>query len=82
MGGLVCAIPKHAILRFDGIPEGHNKLKEFDSQLRRCFEQPQIVEAVANTGRGEEAYHILEKQEWGSKDRSDLYEILNQAVYE
>lgn len=82
MGGIVCAIPKHAILRFSEIPNRRRDLVEFDSQLRRCFEQPQIVQAVADSDMGEEAYEILElpDAEFTVEKRARLYEILQEAT--
>jgi len=80
MGGIVCWIPKLAILRFDGIPTHRKDLKEFDEQIRACYSQSEIVQGVFASGRAHEACDILAKQEWSTAERATVYEIL-QALY-
>lgn len=76
MGGIVCAIPHKAILRFDEVPSDRRKITQFDAQLRRCFEQPQIVEGIDAAGHGYKACELLELRGWDDKHRNALLQML------
>jgi hypothetical protein len=77
MGGIVCEIPKSAILRFDGVPADRRKLAKFDEQLRQCYAQPQIVQGIADAGHGYRVCKLLSKTRgWDDGERQDLYGML------
>lgn len=82
MGGLACAIPRQAVLRFEHVPTGHKNEKEFDEQVRELYANSIISTAVATeTTRGQEACDILGKDKFTHADRVALFEIV-ESLYE
>lgn len=81
MGGLACWIPKLAILRYDAVPAKRSELKAFDTQMRQCCAQTDIVKGILDAGKAELACEILGKESWSPDDRAQLFEII-QDLYE
>ena len=81
MGGIICSIPRNALLPGDGIPKRPSELIEFDQRMRLCFAQPQIVQGIADAGKGDAACALLRKTQWTGADRVALYDMLD-ALYE
>lgn len=83
MGGLVCAIPHRAILRFERVPSAPVQAKRFDEQMRELYANPVIATAVATeTQRGEEACAVLRKSQFTHDDRQVLLAIIDSLYYE
>lgn len=82
MGGIVCAIPRQALLRFESVPTSRKELREFDEQIRTLYSNPVIANSVATeTARGQEACDILGKDEFTHTDRTTLFGIV-ESLYE
>lgn len=81
MGGIVCAIPRNAILRYEEVPTSYFGKVQFDSQMRACYAQSDIAQGVAEAGLGHAACDILAKEDWTQKDRQRLLDIL-EGLYE
>lgn len=83
MGGIVCAIPRKAKLRFESVPTSHKEAREFDEQIRELYANPIIANAVATeTTRGQEACDLLGKEEdFTHADRVALFDIV-ESLYE
>lgn len=82
MGGLVCAIRRNAILRFEEVPNKPKDIVKFDEQMRALFTAPSIAEAVeADTTRGQEVCDILSKHEFSHADRVALLGVV-ESLYE
>lgn len=79
MGGVACALPRHALLLFDEVPTKKSDLKQFDEQIRQCYANTLIVQGVIEDfgdAIGVEAYKILALDSWTTADRERLLEIL------
>lgn len=82
MGGLICAIPRQALLKFEAVPTTRHGQKEFDAQVRELYANPVIANAVATeTTRGQEACDILGKEDFDHADRQALLDIV-ESLYE
>lgn len=80
MGGVACALPRHALLRFEEVPTHKSDLKEFDAQIRLLYANPLIVQGVIDhwgEAVGVEAYKILELESWSKADRQRLLDIVD-----
>ena len=82
MGGLVCAVHRNAILRFEEVPTKHREVVEFDQQMRDLLNVTTIAEAVVNeTQKGQEVCDILAKHEFSHVDRTTLLAVV-EGLYE
>lgn len=82
MGGLVCAIHRNAVLRFEEVPTNPAQIVKFDAQMRELYNSPTIAESiVAETDVGEEVCTVLSKHEWSHADRQMLLTTI-EALYE
>lgn len=82
MGGVACALPRHALLRFETVPTSHKDQREFDEQIRQVYANPLVAVAVADeTTHGEEVYHLLAKEQFTQADRQTLLDIV-ESLYE
>jgi hypothetical protein len=82
VGGLACAIPRQAVLRFQEVPTLPAKVKEFDAQMRELLSITTIAGAiVAETSRGQEVCDILAKTNWTRADRVTLFDVV-EDLYE
>lgn len=82
MGGIVCAIPRQAVLRFESVPTSHKDQREFDEQIRTLFANPVIANAVGiESPRAQEACDILASEHFTQSDRVALFEIV-ESLYE
>lgn len=82
MGGLVCAIRRNAVLRFEEVPTAPAQVKQFDEQMRLLLTAPSVAEAiVADTTRGQEVCAILAKDKWTRADRVTLFDVV-EDLYE
>lgn len=82
MGGLVCAIRRNAVLKFETVPAAPAQLRQFDEQMRTLLTAPGIAEAIVEeTTRGQEVCDILAKPRWVHADRMTLLDIV-EAIYE
>jgi len=82
MGGLVCAVHRNAVLRFEQVPTKDQQAKEFDKQIRELLNVTTIAEAVVNeTSHGQEVCDILAKASFTHADRVKLFDIVEQ-LYE
>ena len=82
MGGLVCAVHRNAILRFEEVPTKHKEVVQFDEQIRDLLNVTTIAEAVVNeTPKGQEVCDILSKHEFSHADRITLLAVV-ESLYE
>ncbi len=82
MGGIVCAIPRQAILRFHSVPTARRDEKEFDEQIRDLYANPTIANAVATeTQRAKDVCDILGKESFSDADRVVLLEVVESLYY-
>ena len=81
MGGIVCAIHRYAILRYESIPTGKKELKEFDLELRDCFRSSDVAKAIEEAGKGMQVCELLKKEDWTSTEREELFDAL-EDLYE
>lgn len=75
MGGIVCAIPWRAIVRYTSVPPQRDDQKKLEAQLRQAFAVPSIYEAVAAEGKGPEVCNILEKSKLTAVDLERLLDL-------
>ena len=82
MGGLVCAIRRNAVLRFEEVPTKPKDIVKFDEQMRVLLAAPSIAEAIeSDTTRAQEICDILSKHEFSHADRTTLLAVV-ESLYE
>jgi hypothetical protein len=82
MGGLVCAIPRRAILRFDSVPVEHRHEREFDDQIRELYANSIIAGALGaeHPDEAAEVCEILSHDRFTHADRVKLFEIIEELL--
>lgn len=81
MGGSACQIIIHANVRFDAVPAGHAQKQELEAQLRECYANPTIAQAVVDEKGDEGAedlWNILKKAHLSADDLDELLHGLPQ----
>lgn len=79
MGGLVCAIRRNAVLKFQAVPTSKGQVLAFDSQIRHLINAPGFAEAVAeDEAVGREVCEILAKKVFTHADRVRLLYVANE----
>jgi hypothetical protein len=82
MGGLICAVHRNAVLRFEQVPTKESQTKEFDKQIRELLNVTTIADSVVNeTPHGQEVCDILAKNSFTHADRQKLLDIV-EHLYE
>jgi hypothetical protein len=82
VGGIVCAIRRNAVLKFQTVPTSKGLVQAFDAQMRNLINSPGIAEAIAeNEALGYEVCEILEHKVWSKPERERLLTIVNE-LYE
>jgi len=82
MGGIVCAIHRSAVLRFEKVPVQPTRVKAFDTQMRQLLNVTTIAEAIGeNHDTAREVCFILAKPHWRPEDREKLLEVV-EYLYE
>lgn len=79
MGGIVCAIHRNAVLRFQVVPTKPKDTKEFDQQIRQLLNVTTIANAVDEVSYqlAHEVCDILAKPEFSTADRAKLLEVVD-----
>lgn len=83
MGGIVCEIPRKAILRFEEVPRLPGQVRQFDSQIRQLYAHPTIAQSVndENPHGAREVCLILSKDDFTASDRATLLHVV-ESLYE
>lgn len=77
MGGLVCAVHRNAVLKFQTVPTSPSDAAAFDDQIRQLYNAPTIAESiVSDTTDGMTACQILAKNTFTMQDRQKLLDIV------
>lgn len=84
MGGAACQIIIRSLVRFSAVPTTPHEQKDFEAQVRKCYANPTISEAVALEvdGRWRKICDTLKKPSPLSlADLTVLWEGLDEYVY-
>lgn len=84
MGGVSCAIIIRSLVRFKAVPTNPAEQKEFEAQIRKCYANPTIADAVAlePDGRWKKICETLAKTSpLSTSDLTVLWEGLDEYIY-
>ena len=84
MGGISCQIIVRSLVRFSAVPTNPSQQHDFEAQVRKCYANPTIADAVANEpdGRWKNICATLKKPSPLSKaDLDILWEGLEAYTY-
>jgi hypothetical protein len=84
MGGASCQIIIRSLVRFSAVPTSPGQQHEFEAQIRKCYANPTIAEAVAlePDGRWKKICETLAKTSPLSMgDLTILWEGLDEYIY-
>lgn len=82
MGGLVCAVHRNAILRFQSIPTLDSDLAQFDSQMRQLIADYSMDLVSDNTTTKVKLLcAVLAKPKFNTEDRQFMLNMV-EALYE
>lgn len=83
MSGSACSVVIHSLVRFKTVPPHVAQQKDLEDQLRECYANPIIAEAIAATGidTARAVWETLEKHHLAETDLAFLLTGLD-GLYE
>ena len=81
MGGTACVIIINSLVRYEEVPKSHRQRVELEEQLRQCYSNPTIADAVAQEPNAKTLWETLEKEHLEATDLAVLLTGLHEYKY-